>query len=268
MISERSRTAHNGSAERLARRVLDALRDVGPTAPAAAHLESVVSLPPSEQSVAVAAVRMLGADILAPHVLTGRTPPPEEGAAVTLALDALPPARPAPAAPPEGPEQPWLRAWIDWSTVSVLTLLDPAPDNPAAPVPQAPPRCDPGPERRRPPTATGDGPAYEGWVPWSVRMSQLSSLALPGLDGPVHEAARSGAAGLARGATRALLRRDFPTAARLTRWLAWTHAEGVPLPLDPVPLAEHIALLGGGGRLALDIAIARHLLGPRHARHV
>ncbi|MFI0241149.1 hypothetical protein [Streptomyces sp. NPDC016845] len=261
MISERSRIAHNGSAERLARRVLDALEDVGHTTPAAAHLESAVSLPPHEQSVAVAAVRMLGADVLAPHALTGSAPPPEEGAAVALALDALPPARPAPAAPPDGDGQPWTMAWIDWSVVTVLARLDPATATPAAPVPQVPPQCDPGPERRRPPTATAGGPAYEGWVPWSVRMSQLSSLALPGLDGPVHEAARSGLTGLARGATRAVLRRDFPTAARITRWLAWAHAERLPLPLDPAPLTEHIALLGGGGRLALEIAIARRLLG-------
>ncbi|MEU6394623.1 hypothetical protein [Streptomyces sp. NPDC046939] len=244
--------------------MLDALRDVGHTTAAAAHLESAVSLPPDEQAVAVAAVRLLGADVLAPYALTGRTPPPEEGAAVALALDALPPAHPAPAAPPEGDEQPWVRAWIDWSVVTVLARIDPATDTPAAPVPQAPPRCDPGPDRRRPLGAAPGEPAQEGWVPWSVRMGHLSSLALPGLDGPVHEAARSGLLGLARGATRAVLRRDFPTAARITRWLAWAHAERLPLPLDPAPLTEHIALLGGGGRLALDTAIARHLLGLEH----
>jgi hypothetical protein len=92
-------------------------------------------------------------------------------------------------------------------------------------------------------------------------MGQLSSLALPGLASPVHEAARGGVLGLARGATRAMLRRDFPTAARITRWLAWLAAQGTRLPLDPAPLTAHLGLVGGGDRLALDVAIARRLLG-------
>lgn len=58
-----------------------------------------------------------------------------------------------------------------------------------------------------------------------------------------------------------MLRRDFPTATHITRWLALLHAEGVRLPLDPVPLVEHLRLHGGGPRLALDVAIARRLLG-------
>jgi hypothetical protein len=93
-------------------------------------------------------------------------------------------------------------------------------------------------------------------------MGQLSPLALPGLDGPVHAAARRAPLALARGASRAVLRRDFPTAMRITRWLALLAAEGVRLPLDPAPLVEHLRLLGGGPRLALDAAIAGRLLVP------
>ncbi len=63
-----------------------------------------------------------------------------------------------------------------------------------------------------------------------------------------------------RAAPRAVLRRDFPTAARITRWLALLSAEGVPVPFDPVPLVEHLRLYGGGPRLALDVAIAGRLL--------
>ncbi|NDZ85813.1 hypothetical protein G3I23_09550, partial [Streptomyces sp. SID10115] len=66
---------------------------------------------------------------------------------------------------------------------------------------------------------------------------------------------------LARGVTRATLRRDFPTAARIARWLVLLHTEGVPVPLDPAPLVEHLGLYGAGPRLALDVAIARRLLG-------
>ncbi|MFI7386644.1 hypothetical protein [Streptomyces sp. NPDC049813] len=261
MIDECSRTAHNGSAERLAGRVLDALRGAGHTAVTAAHLADAAALPPQEQVAALGAVRLLGADVLAPAVLTGAAPSAEETVAIAATLDALPPSQPPPAAPPEGAEAPWVRAWIDWSLVTVLTRVDPGAVAPAAPEPPPPPRCEaPTAPRRTPATVHGDG-TREGWVPWSVRMGQLAPLALPGLDGPVHAAARAGATGLARGATRAVLRRDYPTAARITRWLAWLHTEGVPLPLDPAPLTAHLALVAGGTRVTLDTTIAAHLLG-------
>ncbi|MFH8347470.1 hypothetical protein [Streptomyces sp. NPDC018045] len=270
MISERSRTAHSESADQLARRALDALRGTGGAAVAAAHVEAAASESGGDPAVALGAVRILGADVLAPYVLTGQAPSAGETAAVGLALSALPPDEAPPPPPPAGTEEAWVMAWIDWGLATVLARLDPA-NSPvrAAPLPQGPPRCDDSAPRGLPPaTVTGGGqpdgtgsPVREGWVSWSVRMGKLASLALPGLDGPVHAAARSGALGLARGATRAALRRDHPTAARITRWLAWLRADGAALPLDPAPLTEHIALLGGGDRPALDTAVARRLLG-------
>ncbi|MDN3294910.1 hypothetical protein QWM81_12775 [Streptomyces ficellus] len=263
MITERSRTAYTLSADRLARRVFDVLRDVEDTGIAANHVEDAAAKSAEQTAVALGAVRLLGADVLAPYVLTGRTPPVGETAAINMALNALPPAQPPPAAPPEGREEPWVRAWVDWSLVTVLARVDPGDVLVVAPVPAGPPLYDGAAPRRRPPTAEGgsDGHTREGWVPWSVRLGQLSSLALPGLDGPVHQAARSGAMGLARGATRAVLRRDFLTAARITRWLAWLQAEHARLPLDVVRLTEHIALLGGSERITLETAISRRLLG-------
>ncbi|MFJ4947052.1 hypothetical protein [Streptomyces sp. NPDC088760] len=213
-------------------------------------------------AAAVGAVRLLGADALAPHVLAGQALVPEESAAVRLALSALPPAQRPPAAPPHGPEAPWTRAWIDWGLVAVLTRLDSAAFR--APAPAAPPPCD-GNAPRRHSAAGADahhcGESGEGWIPWSLRMGQLASLALPGLDSSVHDAARSHALALARGATRSLLRRDFPTAARITRWLAWLAAGGATLPLDVTLLTQDIALRGGGERCLLDVAISRRLLG-------
>ncbi|OKI01895.1 hypothetical protein A6A06_12205 [Streptomyces sp. CB02923] len=270
MISERSRTAHSESADQLARRALDALQGTGGAAVAAAHVEAAAESG-GDPAVALGAVRILGADVLAPYVLTGQTPTAGETAAIGLALSALPPAGTPPPVPPAGPEEAWIMAWIDWGLATVLARLDPA-NSPvrAAPLPQGPPLCDDSAPRGLPPTAGPDGgdrtggpgaPVEEGWVSWSVRMGKLASLALPGLDGPVHTAARSGALGLARGATRATLRRDHPTAARITRWLAWLRADGTGLPLDPAPLTEHIGLLGGGDRPALDTAVARRLLG-------
>ncbi|MEV5513210.1 hypothetical protein AB0L50_09820 [Streptomyces flaveolus] len=129
------------------------------------------------------------------------------------------------------------------------------------PTPGQPPQCADDASRRH----SGDAGAGEGWVPWSLRMGRLASLALPGLDGPVHHVARSHALALARGATRAVLRRDFTTAARITRWLAWLAADGVEVPLDVVLLTRDIALRGGdAGRCTLDTAIARRLLDLEH----
>ncbi|GCD47722.1 hypothetical protein [Streptomyces paromomycinus] len=271
MISERSRTAHSESADQLARRALDALRGTGGAAVAASHVEAAAAESGGDPAVALGAVRILGADVLAPYVLTGQPPPAGDTAAIGLALSALPPDETPPPAPPAGTEEAWTMAWIDWGLATVLARLDPA-DSPvrAASLPQGPPRCGDATPRNLPPTTDTDGgdrqgtpgtPVQEGWISWSVRMGKLASLALPGLDGPVHDAARAGALGLARGATRATLRRDHPTAARITRWLAWLHADGVKLPLDPAALTENTGLLGGGDRPALDTAIARRLLG-------
>lgn len=243
MTEDRSRTAYQESAAGLARRALDALRGTGGTAMVAHHVESA-----EDPAAALAGIRILGADTFAPALLTGTALHPEDAAAVALSLTTPPPARELPPAPPAGPEEPWLMAWRDWGTATVLAVLTEggAAAGTAAPeAPEGPPDEDTGPT---------------GWAGWSVRMGQLSTLALPGLDGPVHDAARSSPLGLARGATRAVLRRDYPTAARIVRWLAWLHADGVTLPLDPAPLAEHIEVMAGGDRLTLDMAIARRVI--------
>jgi len=96
-------------------------------------------------------------------------------------------------------------------------------------------------------------------------MAQLSTLALPGLDSAVHEAARQGAVPLARGTCWAILRRDYALAARLGRWLALVHGQGAAVPLDPAPLLDHLLLFGGvEARTVLEAEIARHLLKGNH----
>ncbi|EPH41515.1 hypothetical protein ABT390_22720 [Streptomyces aurantiacus] len=241
------------------------MRGVEGTAFVAEHVERA-----DDPKAALAGIRFLGADAFAPHLLADAVFHPDDAAAVTQSFAVFPPPVRTPDPPPAGPAEPWVAAWRDWATAALLArlagtagLLAPRPSG--APVltdraDSAAADADSGSEGF--PETGASGASDTDWQHWSVRMGQLSPLALPALDGPVHAAARAAPLALARGATRAVLRRDFPTAARITRWLALLHAEGVRLPLDPVPLVEHLRLHGGGPRLALDVAIARCLLGP------
>ncbi|MEU1054305.1 hypothetical protein [Streptomyces sp. NPDC005876] len=268
VISDRARAVHSDSAERLARAALGALLGTESGCVVARHLLAAAqsdefaggrpASPASATSVAATAVRMLGANVLAPYALTGRALPPEESEAVRAVL---PVARPAGLSPPTAGERErsWELRWVDWGLACVLHHLDPAAPGPDRTTPPGPPRCDAGAPRRVDAGPGAEGRS-EGWVPWSLRMGRVASLALPCLDGPVHHAARRNALPLARGATRALLRGDYSTAARITRWLAWLAADGVPPCLDVDLLTQDIALRGGGRRCLLDVALARQLL--------
>lgn len=237
------RAAYTEATADLAHRVLGALRGAGDTAPLAAFVERH-----ADPKTALAAVRIVGADALAPYAFGRGAPHPGDVATVRQAAGVFPAPVFAPP-PPEGSTEDWVVAWRDWATARLLeNHVDPVAGEAG------------GPEVTEP--AIGPVLAAEGaWRPWAALLAQLSPLSLPGVDGPVAEAARRHPVSLARAATRALLRRDHPTAARLSRWLAVLHRDGVPLPLDPVPLVEHVALHAGGGtRLALDLAVARELL--------
>ncbi|UFQ19799.1 MULTISPECIES: hypothetical protein [Streptomyces] len=225
---------------------------------AAEHVEAA-----DDPKAALAAIRIVGADLFAPCLLRNTALHPKDAAAVEQSFTVFPAAVTAPPPPPEGPAEPWLIAWQDWATATLLAhLTDSGPGMSGAvlaPRPAgAPVLGEPGLG-----VAAGTAPATDsgtGWQRWSVRMGQLAPLALPRLEGPVQVAARAAPLALARGASRAVLRRDFPTAARIVRWLALLSVEGVPVPLDPAPLVEHLRLHGGGPRLALDVAIAGRLL--------
>ncbi|MFD0412469.1 hypothetical protein [Streptomyces sp. NPDC127108] len=247
MSPDRSQTAYAASAADLAVRALDALRGIGGTAMVAEHVEHA-----EDPKAALAAIRVVGADTLAPYLLANAVLHPQDAAAVTQSFALFPPPVSTPDPPPAGAAEPWLVAWRDWAMAALLARLTGAEaGGTLAPRPTGAPVLTDDDSHR----------SDTDWQRWSVRMGQLSPLALPGLEGPVHTAARAAPLALARGATRAVLRRDFPTAARITRWLALLGAEGVHLPLDPAPLLEHLRLHGGGPRLALDVAIARRLLG-------
>ncbi|MDQ3989642.1 MAG: hypothetical protein M3291_10675, partial [Actinomycetota bacterium] len=217
-------TAYPESVEGLAGRVLDTLLGVQDAAPARDPLDGA-----AEHKTALAAIRVLGPDLFVPPVLTGATCLPDDVAAVAAAFRVFPPAR------ADVPAEAVL-AWRDWATAHLLARYG----GDDLGLPQPPGGCAP--------THPWD------WRAWSVRMAQLSPLALPGLDSPVHDAACDIPVALSQGLTRAMLRRDYPTAARLVRWLALVCSIGGVSPVDPGAVVAHLELLGGGGaRTTLDL---------------
>jgi len=237
------RDEYAAAAERVAGRALEALRGLG------GAVVPATPLPRAE----LAAVRVLGPDVFAPWLLSG-TGEPCEPAVLETAADAR---VVFPAGVPNGAADQGTSAlaWSDWA-VALLLARARGPGTGEADAPAGTRRRGAAPAPPEP-----NGPPYRGrWHPWSLRMAHLAPLALPVLDGPVHDAARRDALALARGAVRATLRRDHRTAARLARWLAWLAHTGAPCPVEPEPLLSALALTGdGSARTHLHLAIARRL---------
>ncbi|MFE4394121.1 MULTISPECIES: hypothetical protein [Streptomycetaceae] len=222
------RDEYAAAVERVADRTLAVLRDGEGTA-ALADPDTVVPRP------LLAAVRVLGADLFAPQLLTGAQPDDTTAALLAEARTAFP------APTPSSAEAALVIGWQDWAAGGLLahTPYGAAVQTPA-------PLSD---------------PEAVGWQAWSKRMAQLSSLALPTLDGPVHDAARANTLHLARGAVRSMLRRDPTTAVRLARWLSWARADGRPLRLEIEPVLDRIRLAGDGtSRSVLELTIAQRML--------
>ncbi|MDT0441471.1 hypothetical protein [Streptomyces johnsoniae] len=218
--------------ESLAGRVLGALTGTqGPAGPAR-HVEEA-----GDPKAALAAVRVLGPDVFAPALLAGAPFGPADREAVTEAFRVFPP----------GPDDPPETVWRDRATAALLTRHGGDPVAPGAqPVSRTP--------RHR-------------WRIWAGWMARLSPLALPGVTGPLPDPDARAAQALAMGTTRALLRRDHPTAARLARWAAYADGRGVPCTLDLGAVLDHIELCGSGtARTALDTAIARRLAAGSERR--
>ncbi|MEV6975404.1 hypothetical protein [Kitasatospora sp. NPDC093806] len=252
------RDEYAAAVERLAGRTLDALRGVEGTVALADPGTGTVPRP------VLAAARVLGPDLLAPRLLG--TAGPDEQAVLLLAeaQHAFPPAAlQAPPGPSDGGASPvddaatedeaaLVAAWRDWAVGVLLARLA---------EPGAATLGPDGADRTAPRPGHAPQPRPYAWQAWSVRMAQLSVLALPGLDGPVHDAARAHTLDLARGTVRSMLRRDHRTAARLARWLAWTSADGRPVPLEVAPVLSRIRIVGdGSARTALELAIADAML--------
>ncbi|MEO3750468.1 hypothetical protein [Streptomyces sp. B6B3] len=231
----------------LANRVLTALDHPRDADSLTHHVESA-----ADPKAALAAVRVLAGDALAAHVLAGAAVPEDDAATAVEAMRLFPL---APAVPGTDPDTARVAAWRDWGLLQIVTRQGGLSlDTPPRPAVES---FAGGP---------ADGDEAITWRPWCVQLAQLSPLALPGLDGPVHEAARRNTVPLVRGLTWAMLRRDFPLAARLGRWLALLTGQGLRMPVEAGPLLDHIQLFGAvESRTVLDVEIGRRLLHRREA---
>ncbi|MEU4746213.1 hypothetical protein AB0G02_37930, partial [Actinosynnema sp. NPDC023658] len=169
-----TRASFAEAADDLAVRVLDALDGADPGT-LADHVDSCADL-----TTALGAVRLVGADVFAPHLLLDRPLDVRDVAVVTESFTHYP------ALGDAHTREQGVTAWRDWATLTALSLLT----GPDGEVVTTPPPHD---------VSTVLGPV-ERWQQWSVHVAQLHPLALPGLDGPVADAVGREPRALVRGA--------------------------------------------------------------------
>ncbi|MFR0354276.1 hypothetical protein [Streptomyces sediminimaris] len=180
--------------------------------------------------LAAAAVRVLGADLLLPHVLTGTPPLPDTLEAFRQAVQAFPPR--SDAAPAV--------VWSHWAMRRTLHRFDRAGSDRAG--------------QDAEPDAGWLGGAT--WQSLTHQLAVLAPLAAVAEDCAVARAARSRPVDVARGFVRAVRRRDWLQAAGAGRWL--TLLDGVPDTLGLDGGLDFVDLMGGGDpRVALQLAAAR-----------
>ncbi|MGN9758238.1 hypothetical protein [Streptomyces sp. SD31] len=185
-----------------------------------------------EGNFALAAVRVLGADLLLPHVLFPTPPAPEVLAVFRRTVEAFPPR--ADAAPTV--------KWSHWAMSRTLGRL--APSLPGVPAG----------ERRAEADARWLDEAT--WQVLTHQLAVLAPLAVPGEDCAVARAARRRPVDVARGFVRAVRRRDWQQAAGAGRWL--TLLDGVPDTLGLEAGLDFVELMGGSDpRVALQVQAAR-----------
>ncbi|MCL8010077.1 hypothetical protein [Streptomyces sp. AS02] len=191
-----------------------------------------------EGSLDLAAVRVLGADLLLPHVLFPAPPDPEALAVFRKTVEAFPPR--ADAAPTV--------KWSHWAMSRTLRRLD-TPLTGA----QGPPGAPFEDEAGEPDAGWLDEAA---WQALTHQLAVLAPLAVPGEDCAVARAARRRPVDVARGFVRAVRRRDWQQAAGAGRWL--TLLDGVPDALGLEAGLDFVELMGGNDpRVALQVQAAR-----------
>ncbi len=188
-----------------------------------------------DDAVAVAAVRVLGADVLAPYALHG-------GAAGGGADESV--VRKALAAYPPGADASEVSVWTYRGLVEASrTYLPGGPDT----WPEAP-------------RAGTQWVAADPWPRLSHRVSQLAALTLPGLAPELAAALAPRTEDLSRGFVRAVRRRDWLQSAGLGRWLS--RLPDVPETLGLDAGLRYVHRMGeGDARVVLHVTAARRLHG-------
>ncbi|WNF27526.1 hypothetical protein RI138_12145 [Streptomyces sp. C11-1] len=191
-----------------------------------------------ENRTGIAAVRVIGADLLLPSVLHGRHPHPGDVAVLDRAVREFPPKPDAPAA----------TAWSHWHMISTLQRI--APPSPGTPGAYEEPDA-----------------AWLEEAPWQAfthQLSVLAPLAVPASPSAVQRAAANRAVDLSRGFVRAVRRRDWLQAAGAGRWLAAVGGEPATLGLERG--LDFVELMGGHDpRVTLQVRAAR-LMAEARAR--
>jgi hypothetical protein len=188
-----------------------------------------------EDPLTPAAVRVLGADVLAPYAL--------EGAVSASGQDAEP-VRAAISAFAPGADASDVSVWSYRGLVEAAHAFLP---HDAGAWPQLP----------------DASAAWTTTVPWPVlshRAAQLASLALPGLDSEPARGLATRGVDLSRGFVRAVRRRDWVQAAGLGRWLARLPDTPPSLGLDS-GLTFVRAMSDDDPRVALHVMAARRFYG-------
>lgn len=187
-------------------------------------------------ALALAAIRVLGADALAPYALDHPAGPggEDDQAVVRQVLTAYPPG-------------------VDASDVSVWSYRG---------LVEASHNFLPGGVDRLPqvPQAEAAWVTEDPWPKLSHRASQLAALALPGLAPGLADGLAARTDDLARGFVRAVRRRDWLQAAGLGRWLARLPDVPPTLGLDN-GLAFVRRMSDGDARVALHVVAARQFYG-------
>lgn len=195
----------------------------------------------AQADTALAAVRVLGCDALAPELLHRVPVAPREAETVREALQRLPVRQ----------DQP-----VELRMIS--TAVEDVASQQTVPVPSL--AAQEAHSQWLQEMENGDWRALARSLAWLAPMAwpKTSTFVMPYL--------RTHASGVGRGLTRALLRRDFATAARLARWAALAGQHGGDVGLDLTAVVRHLELCGGGGPVtALHTAVARHLVAPGEA---
>ncbi|MFG2892382.1 hypothetical protein [Streptomyces sp. NPDC048248] len=187
-------------------------------------------------ALALAAIRVLGADALAPYALDHR--------AVRGGEDDTTVVREALAAYPPGTDASEVSVWSYRGLIEASHAFLPSGADHWPQAPQA-------------------GAAWVTNDPWpklSHRVSQLAALALPGLAPTLADGLAARSDDLARGFVRAVRRRDWLQAAGLGRWLARLPESPPSLGLD-AGLAFIRQMSGGDARVTLHVAAAQRFYG-------